>query len=112
MERTLKKKKKFSCLCWVLAAARAPASSLRCAGSFSCSIQTHSCSTWDLVHQLGTEFGFPALGAQSLSRWTTREVPNKTLYLSSKERKAEWSNERVTGEDWGPGFRSWPCPCG
>ena len=72
-----------------------PHSSLWCAGSFSCSIQTLSCSTWDLVHQLGIEFGSPALGAQSLSHWTTREVPNRTLYLSSKERKAEWSNERV-----------------
>ena len=30
-----------------------------------------SCSMWDLVPLLGIE---PALGAQSLSHWTTREI--------------------------------------
>ena len=44
-------------------------SSLQHAGSCSCSI-------WNLVLQLGIEpVGPPALGAGSLSHWTTREVP-------------------------------------
>ena len=30
---------------------------------------------WDLVPQPGMEPGPPALGAWSLSHWTTREVP-------------------------------------
>ena len=34
-----------------------------------------SCSTWDLVSWPGIEHGPPALGAWSLSHWTTREVP-------------------------------------
>ena len=38
-----------------------------------------SCSMWDLVLCLGIEPWPPALGAQSLSHWTTREVPR---YLS------------------------------
>ena len=34
-----------------------------------------SCGMWDLVPRPGIEPGPPALGAQSLSHWTTREVP-------------------------------------
>ena len=34
-----------------------------------------SCDTWALVPWLGIEPWPPALGAQSLSHWTTREVP-------------------------------------
>ena len=34
-----------------------------------------SCSMWDLVPWVGIEPGPPALGAQRLSHWTTREVP-------------------------------------
>ena len=33
------------------------------------------CSMWDLVPQPGIKPGPPALGAESLSHWTTREVP-------------------------------------
>ena len=33
-----------------------------------------SCGMWDLVSQSGIEPGPPALGAQSLSHWNTREV--------------------------------------
>ena len=39
----------------------------------SCGI--FSCSMWDLVPRLEIEPGVPALGAGSLSHWTTREVP-------------------------------------
>ena len=41
----------------------------------SCGMWTLSCSMWDLVPQPGIEPGPPALGAQSLTLWTTREVP-------------------------------------
>ena len=41
----------------------------------SCSMQTFSCGTWDLVPWPGIEPRLPALGVQSLSHWTTREVP-------------------------------------
>ena len=34
-----------------------------------------SCSVWDLVPRLGMEPGPPAMGAQSLSHWTTTEIP-------------------------------------
>ena len=34
-----------------------------------------SCSMWDLVPQPGIKPGPPALGAWSLTHWTTREVP-------------------------------------
>ena len=35
-----------------------------------------SCGMWDLVPWSGIKAGPPALGAQSLSHWTTREVPD------------------------------------
>ena len=37
-----------------------------------------SCSLWDLVPSPGIEPKLPALGARSLSYWTTREVPPST----------------------------------
>ena len=43
--------------------------------SLSCSIyRIFSCGMWDLVPWPGIEPGPPALGARSLSHWTTREV--------------------------------------
>ena len=41
----------------------------------SCSMQTFSCGMWDLVPWPGIEPRPLALGVQSLSHWTTREVP-------------------------------------
>ena len=35
----------------------------------------HSCSMWDLAACPGIEPGPPALWAESLNNWTTREVP-------------------------------------
>ena len=35
----------------------------------------HRFCTWDLVPQPGIKLMPPALGSQSLSHWTTREVP-------------------------------------
>ena len=47
-----------------------------------------SCNMWDLVPWAGIEAGSPALGAQSLSHWTTREVPRfpflKVVYVLRK----------------------------
>ena len=43
--------------------------------TFSCSVQTLSCSMWDLVHLPGIKPGPPTFGAWSPSHWTTREVP-------------------------------------
>ena len=50
--------------------------------SFRCSIWTLSCCTWDLVPRPGIEHSPPALGAWSLSHWTTREVPLSPLLTS------------------------------
>ena len=45
-------------------------------GTLKSLLQRHNCrSMWDLVPQSGTEPGFPALEAQSLSRWTIRDTP-------------------------------------
>ena len=42
-----------------------------------------SCGMWDLVSRPGVEPWHPALGAQSLSRWSTREVQEEG-YLEIK----------------------------
>ena len=39
------------------------------------------CDMWDLVPWPGIEPGSPALGAQSLSHWTTRQVPVLLSFL-------------------------------
>ena len=45
-----------------------------------CGIGIFSCSMRDLVPWPGTEPGPPALGAWSLSHWTTREVPKTPFF--------------------------------
>ena len=62
-------------------------------GIFSCGVWTLSCSTWDLDPCPGIKPGPSALGARSLSHWTTRDVPqclcslvNIQLHLSSADR--------------------------
>ena len=42
---------------------------------FSWGMQTLSCGMWDLFPCPGIEPGLPAFEVQSLSHWTTREVP-------------------------------------
>ena len=49
-----------------------------------CGRRTLSCNMWDLVPWPGIEPGPSALGAQSLSHWTTREVPVGGLQISFK----------------------------
>ena len=63
----------FTWLCWVLVVA-CGIFTVAC-GIFSCIMRTLSCGTWDLVPWPGMEPGALVLGAQSLSHWTTREVP-------------------------------------
>ena len=46
---------------------------------FCCSMWTLSCSMWELVSWPGIKPGATALGAQSLSHWTAREVPHPTF---------------------------------
>ena len=41
----------------------------------SCSMLALSCSMWDLASCPGIDHGPPALWAESLNHWTTREVP-------------------------------------
>ena len=50
---------------------------------FSCSTQTLSCRVWDPVLWPGIKPRSPSLGAQSLSHWTTREVPKLSLFATS-----------------------------
>ena len=47
---------------------------------FSCGMPTLICGKWDLSLRPGTEPEPPALGAQILSPWTTREVPQFVFY--------------------------------
>ena len=60
------KKYLFIWLCHVLVVA---------CGICTCGKRTLSCRMWGLVPWLGIEPEPPALGAWSLSHWTTREVP-------------------------------------
>ena len=65
----------FIWLWWVLVVATGSSIFVVTWRTFSCSMQTHSCGVWDLVPWPGTEPRPPALRAQSLSHWPTREVP-------------------------------------
>ena len=46
-----------------------------------CGMQTVICGMWDLVPRPGIEPGPHALGAQSLSHWTTREVSCVIIFI-------------------------------
>ena len=50
---------------------------------FSCNMQTLHWGVRDLVPWPGMKPGPPALGAQSLSHWTTREVPQRAFKYGS-----------------------------
>ena len=50
----------------------------------SCGTQDLSCDMWDLVPWPGMKPRPPALGAWSLSHWTTREVSHKSLWCPSQ----------------------------
>ena len=65
----IKKNYLFIWLCQVLVAACVISVFTEACGFFSCGM-------WDLVPWPGIELRPPALGAQSLSHWTTRDVPS------------------------------------
>ena len=67
------------------------------------SMQTLSCDMWDLVSWPGIEPRSPALGAQNLCHWTTREVPlsqclEKTHTHSHVEKvvRRGWREEQIS----------------
>ena len=69
-------------------------------GIFSCSVWTLSCSTWELVPWSGIEPGSPALGAWSLSHWTTREVlvlRGSTLDMHKNQERSQDAEVWCTG---------------
>ena len=51
-------------------------------GIFSYGLWTLSSGMWDLVPRPWIQPDLPALGTQSLSHWTTREVPQSSLLLA------------------------------
>ena len=51
-------------------------------GIFVAPHRIFSCSMWDLVPWPGIECGAPALGARTLSHWTTREVRGQVNWSS------------------------------
>ena len=63
---------------------------------FSCGKRILSCSMWDLVPWPGIEPRTPALGAQSLSHWTTREVPYR-VFLITKRRDMQEGRRKYPG---------------
>ena len=65
----------------------------------SCSMWALSCSMWDLVPQRGIEPGPSALGVQSLTHWTTREVPLRWL-LEFHQVLRWWTFQREELECW------------
>ena len=48
-----------------------------------CIVRNLHSSTWNLVPQPGIQAGPPALGAQSLNHWTTREVPSSCVFMGT-----------------------------
>lgn len=50
-------------------------------GIFTCTMWTLSCHSWDLVSWTGIKLRHPPLGAQSLSHWTTSEVPWASIHV-------------------------------
>ena len=51
----------------------------------SCGMQTLSCGMWDLVSWPGIKPRPPALGGQSLSHWTTSEIPVPRFWSWNQE---------------------------
>ena len=60
----------------------------------SCGMRTLSCGMWGLVSRPGIESRPHALGAWSLSHWTTREVPHNEVLEICKE--LEMDDSKVT----------------
>ena len=56
----------------------------------SCSMWTLRCGMWDLVPWSGIKPGALALGARSLSHWTTRGVPQRTELMKASRTDSSW----------------------
>ena len=54
-------------------------------GIYTCGMWTLGCSMWDPVPWPGIELGPPALGGQSLSHLTTREVPALSFMMQPQK---------------------------
>ena len=61
-----------------------------------CSIRTLSCGMWDIVPWPGIKPESPALGAQSLSPWTTREVPGSLFLITNSLRWRNLSSTKLS----------------
>ena len=57
-----------------------------------------SCGMWDLVPWPGIEPWPPTLGAQSLSQWTTREVPVKVAFEQIPEEAKQHTVQACGGK--------------
>ena len=68
---------------------------------------TLSCGIWDLVPWPGIEPGSPALGVQSLSHWSTREVPLMAPFNLITSLKALSSNTVTYWGTRGSGVNIW-----
>ena len=73
-----------------------------------------SCGMWDLGPQPGIKPRSPALGVQSLSHWTAREVPDLTIFQTFPESLCGCPTDGIT---WAqhpivqtPGFQLCPVP--
>ena len=56
----------------------------------ACELLVAACM-WDLVPQPGIEPGSPALGARSLTHWTTREVPRTSFGMDTVKEQEHFS---------------------
>ena len=81
-------------------------SSLWHAGSLVEACKLLVAAMWDLVPWLGIEPGPPTLGVQSLSHWTTREVPTVTI-LNGMEGLFEEVTFEQTQVRWARGSKVW-----
>ena len=96
----------FSCSMWACEIFLVVAS-----GIFSCSMRTLSWSMWDLVPRPVIEPSPRALGAQSLSHWTTRGVPQTCVLLIAKSVVLSFCNQQWL-QNWGSDFLKYGWSCG
>ena len=90
------------------------------------SVPSLSCSMWDLVPWPGMKPGPLALWVQSLSHWTTREVPVNSISIKLTKNKTNLDNRLHLLDHAWPGFclpcsttvtpslpdpLAWPCSC-
>jgi len=72
---------------------------------FCCDVHTLTWVIWNLFPWAGMEPGSPVLGAQGLSPWTTREVPDSSIIISSIQLL---SHVRLLATPWTEAYRAPP----